>query len=259
VCGAGGRLSWTHIPPQSAGNIEPARSLVLKPDDAGSSVTALGHEKQGGAAGYFLCAPCNNDAGNWYDTAYADMWQRLAVKLLRDGNMPSPGGPHLFIGPSIDPGAVVRSILSGMMALNPRLRTEFPVLQDAVQHRQVVRPPDCIHLLLALNPDRQLRVAGGGADRQDVRFGRVVRRVFVHSELAWTPLYLVLTDATGKAYWDRSPDILPWLLDAPGYTREVNLLLPVLTVDQLHGHVIHQGARRAGFNGPNGEMAIWAS
>jgi hypothetical protein len=233
--------------------------MVLAPGtDARTSMVTLGHEKEGGAAGYFLCQRCNGDAGNWYDPAYGALWHYLARILLVEENMPSLGGPYPLLIKGVDPGAVVRSILSGMMAVNPRLRTQFSELEVAVKDRQLVTPPEGLHLLLALNPDRQLRVGGGGAERQAVHLGRLVRSVFVHAEIAWCPLYLVLTDSSGRDYWNTAQDILPWLRDRPGVARTVDLLLPVLDSAQLHTHEIHTGAHRAASLGPNGGTAVWA-
>lgn len=260
VCGEVGPLSWTHVPPHCAGNVQPFRALVWAPDPNGTgTVTALGHQKDGGAAGYFLCRKCNNDAGAWYDPAFGSFWHHLARALLVHDQMPPAGGPHLLIAEGVDPGAVVRSILSGMMAINPRLRTDFPSLSEAVHDEKQVAPPDGLYLLLAFTPDLQLRVSGGGSERQEVRGGRLVRSVFVHAEFAWAPLYLVLTDESGRQYWQSSHDILPWLVDQPGRRRPVNMLIPLLRTDSVHGSDIHLAARRAGFRGPNGEIAICPS
>ena len=259
VCGDEGKLSWTHVPPRCVGNVGPARSLVLAPDPAGGgSVTSLGHEKEGGAAGYFLCVTCNNDAGKRYDQGFGTLWNLLASRFLVNNEMPPEGGPHPLSVGGIDPGAVVRSVLSGMMALNPALRVQFPVLQRAVQRNLRVKTPDHLHLLLGLHSDEFLRVSGGGAERQELRGGRLVRSTFVHAEIDWSPLYLVLTDPTGREYWKTAQDILPWLADVAGQQREVNLLLPVLTNRQLFGRAIHDGARRAEFNGPNNAV-LWAA
>jgi hypothetical protein len=228
--------------------------MVLAPGrDSGTSVVTFGHEKEGGAAGYFLCERCNNDAGTWYDPAYGDLWHHLARRLLVEEHMPPQGGPYPLEVNGVDPGAIVRCVLSGMMALNPLLRAQFPDLQPAVEKRRPIAPPEGLHLLLALNPDRQLRVAGGGAQRQEIRSGQLIRVVYVYAEFAWCPLYLVLTDHSGRDYWSAAQDILPWMRDRPGATRTVDLLVPVLGHDQLHTHEIHNGANRAIAVGPTAE------
>jgi hypothetical protein len=95
VCGAYGRLSWTHVPPRCAGNVQSASRLVTAPHGHGEVVT-VGRELQGGCAGYFLCERCNNDAGNWYDSAFGALWNHLAKRLLVEEGMPPYGGPHLL-------------------------------------------------------------------------------------------------------------------------------------------------------------------
>jgi hypothetical protein len=218
-------------------------------------VVTAGREKEGGAAGYFLCERCNNDAGNWYDPAFGELWNYLAKHLLVEGGMPSYGGPHLLSINGVDPGAVVRSTLSGMMRLNPALRNEYPALQRGVQYRERVESPMGLHLLVALNPDLRLRVAGGRAVRKELWRNLVLNEVVTLSEIAWTPLYLVLTDQSGRTYWDTSQDILPWLADEPGRKRTVDLLVPVLRPERLHTNEMHGGTvvRR-----DDGVVAVWA-
>ena len=209
--------------------------------DGQSEIVTVGRKKEGGAAGYFLCEGCNNYAGNQYDQAFGALWNHLARLLLVNGGMPPYGGPHLLSVNGVDPGAVVRSILSGMMGLNPSLRTDYPLLQRAVQHREQVDRPTNLHLLLALNPELHLRVAGGRAVRQELWRGRALNNVVTLNEIAWAPLYLVLTDRTGRSYWDTSHDILDWLADVPGTTRSIDLLVPVLRPERIHTREIQGG------------------
>jgi len=227
--------------------------------DGRAEIVTVGREKEGGAAGYFLCEPCNNDAGNWYDPAFGAIWNHLAKRLLVDKRMPPYGGPHPLMVNGADPGAVVRSILSGMMGLNPALRAEYPVLQQAVQHREQVDRPAGLHLLLALNPELHLRVAGGRAVRQELWRGRKLNEVVTMSEIAWAPFYLVLTDHTGRTYWDTSYDLLDWLTEAPGQTRTIDLLVPVLRPERLHtremqgGTVVHRANNMVAVQAPWGQ------
>ena len=78
------------------------------------------------------------------------------------------------------------------------------------------------------------------------------------AEYAWAPLYLVLADRSGCDYWTGTTDILSWMMDRPGERRRVDLLVPVLTRDQLHSAEVHRGARQLPFPGPNGETTVWS-
>jgi hypothetical protein len=258
VCGAYGQLTWTHVPPHCAANGEDARPLVTAPSNTGDQIISLGRKKEGGAAAFLLCRRCNEDAGNWYDPEFGALWVHLAKRLLTSGKMPPPGGPHVLSVDNVDPGAFVRAILSGMMGICPTLRTQFPQLQAAVQRRELIRPPDELYLLLALYPELDRWVAGGGSQRNVLRAGHSDPPVFAFAEYAWAPIYLVLTDRSGCDYWTGATDILSWMMDQPGERRRIDLLVPVLTRDQLHSAELHRGSRRLASPGPNGEIAIWA-
>jgi hypothetical protein len=156
--------------------------------------------------------------------------------------MPDYGGPYPLTVDPVDPGAVVRSILSGMMALNPVLRIDYPTLQVAVQHRKPVSVPRGLFLLLSLSPELHRRAAGGKAVRQDLWRGKVRKMVTTFNELEWAPLYLVLTDQSGREHWDGAQDVLPWINDAPGEVRSVNLLVPVIRPELIHTREIHGAA-----------------
>ena len=258
VCGAYGQLTWTHVPPRCAANIQAARPLVTVPGGGGNRVISLGQEKEGGAAAYLLCRGCNEDAGRWYDPEFGALWVHLAKRLLVDGEMPPPGGPYVLSIENVDPGAFVRAVLSGMMGICPTLRTQFPELQSAVQLRKLVRPPNNLFLLLALYPELDCWVAGGGSQRNALGAGRSESPVFAFAEYAWSPLYLVLVDRSGCEYWTGATDILSWMMDRPGARRRIDLLVPVLTRDQLHSAEVHRGVRRLPVPGPNGEITVWS-
>lgn len=240
ICGNEGRLSWTHVPPRCAGNIRAASPLVTVPGGP-TELVMTGREKEGGCAAYLLCEPCNNDAGKWYDPAFGALWHHLAGLFLKDGKIPPFGGPYPMTVTSVDPGAVVRAVLSGMMAQNRQLRSKYPALQEAVHLQSTVRAPDGLHLLVGLTSDLHLRVAGGTAIRQVLWRGRVVREVVTFNEWAWAPLYIVLTDKTGREYWSSAWDMLFWLADEPGKRRDVDLLLPVLRPEDFHTREMHGG------------------
>jgi len=46
------------------------------------------------------------------------------------------------------------------------------------------------------------------------------------------------------------------MMDRPGKRRRIDLLVPVLTADQLHSAEMHRGARQLPFPGPNGEIMV---
>ena len=167
ICGAEGPLSRTHVPPQCAGNGgESVRAAVLvtRRDKRGSERLGAGRERKGGANGYFLCEACNNKAGR-FDDAFGQFWSSLAHDLLLIGPMPTTRGPHPAITPPMRPGAIVRSVLAGVMALCPSVREKYPELVDAVRMAKVVEAPLALHLLLMLYGGPERWVSGGAYER----------------------------------------------------------------------------------------------
>jgi hypothetical protein len=227
LCGTNGPLSRTHVPPQCAGNTGEevkAAVLVSRRDELGSNRLGAGRHRAGGAKGYLLCESCNNAAGR-FDDAFGEFWHDLAHDLLVVGRMTTVRGPYPAAAHAIRPGAIVRSVLAGCMGLCPGLRDEFPVLVESILTGRVCQPPQGLHLLLALYAGPERWVSGGGAERVRLAGGR---HVYAHAEIVWPPIYLVLTDGSGRQEWSDAMDILPWLHDEPDNFREVSLLLPVL-------------------------------
>lgn len=232
LCGFVGHLSRTHVPPQCAGNTTDVESgvAVTRIDKSGVRRLGEGRKRNGGAAAFLLCEPCNGIASK-YDDAFGQIWKDLFHDFR--GGLPAIRGPHPAEAPLMRPGAIVRSVLAGLMGLCPTLQTDFPTLVGAVKDGAVVRAPEGLHLLMTLYPGPDRWVSGGGIGRQTLRAGRAPTEVYAYGEVAWPPLYFILTDQSGKAEWPDAYDILSWLADEPGVERSVALLIPVLRANDL--------------------------
>jgi hypothetical protein len=82
LCGNYGKLSFEHVPPESAFNDQ--RILVSSfeqmltrehPDEF------KGRQQQRGAGDYTLCGKCNNDTGHWYVPAFTS-WAQQAMRVV---------------------------------------------------------------------------------------------------------------------------------------------------------------------------------
>lgn len=86
LCGEEGKLSFEHVPPQSAFNDRPV--LLSKFEDVYENLeTPSGTKQQKGMGDYTLCERCNNNTGSWYGGAFCE-WARQVMVLLQytDGN-----------------------------------------------------------------------------------------------------------------------------------------------------------------------------
>jgi len=73
ICGQHTKLSWEHVPPRSAGNIFPVRTILFEeslnlPLDA---PLPKGKLQRRGMGAYTLCESCNSRTGHWYSTHFA--------------------------------------------------------------------------------------------------------------------------------------------------------------------------------------------
>ena len=84
LCGKIERLTFEHIPPQSAYNAKPAKpvsgkALLLKKDGLPWELDGLKYENQQSGMGlYSLCKKCNNITGRWYGDAYRSFAKKSA-------------------------------------------------------------------------------------------------------------------------------------------------------------------------------------
>lgn len=81
ICGAIGKLSYEHVPPQKAYN--DATAIEYEWEDAISiSKQGKGRQRQGGLGAYTLCEQCNSDTGSWYGSEYVK-WARTGHSILQ--------------------------------------------------------------------------------------------------------------------------------------------------------------------------------
>ena len=83
ICGTEGKLSFEHVPPESAYNdqkiLRTAFEKMLQRDDPDDM--RGGRYQQRGAGAYTLCERCNNTTGHWYGGAYLE-WASQAMNIL---------------------------------------------------------------------------------------------------------------------------------------------------------------------------------
>lgn len=112
LCGTQGRLSWDHVPPQGAIEIEPVDIDRL----AGAFVGSLGATKptlsQNGLKFRTLCGRCNSELGTHCDPALQDF--ALSVGRCLTTTLVLPNSLHFRLRPT----AIVRALLGHLAAAN---------------------------------------------------------------------------------------------------------------------------------------------
>lgn len=158
ICGRRGKMSRAHVPPRAAGN----RDEVLRFRPRPGGRTRLPQDGQrGGLWIETICTDCNSLAGAKFDGAYADFSRRLrpftetpGARLdLNHGSVPPV---------NVAPGLVSRSMLCGLLAVNPQIRSEFPGLAaQLLDDDAELRIPGRLQLRMALTGSRLARLTSG--------------------------------------------------------------------------------------------------
>ena len=115
LCGNHTKLSFEHVPPQSAFNDRPVvqssiEKLIKKDLDLDK---ISGKTLQRGAGGYTLCEKCNSLTGGWYGSAYVN-WIYQAARFL----LLSRGRPSLYYLYRIFPLRVIKQIACMFFSAN---------------------------------------------------------------------------------------------------------------------------------------------
>ncbi len=147
-------MSKAHVPPQAAGNT--GRVVRYRPGLTEGTLGPQGALKKGGLWFRTLCERCNNRAGERADRAYADFANRVSFALNTASVWVPSGVPPV----NVAPGLVSRSVLIGMMAVNPRLRINHPSLaEQLLNDAPEVALPGGLQLRLALTQSSFARAA----------------------------------------------------------------------------------------------------
>ena len=116
ICGQHKKLTFEHVPPQSAMNA--SKVLVASADHywnrgPGQGQKATGQEKKRGYGKTSICAKCNSDAGRWYVPAFAS-WCRQASQFREN----SGGASAIYHFTDLSPLPVIKQISTMFLALH---------------------------------------------------------------------------------------------------------------------------------------------
>jgi len=114
ICGAIGKLSFEHIPPEAAFNNKSVR--LLEGIDAitkNINGTKYSRISQKGFGNYTLCERCNNNTGAWYGNDFVN-WCYQGMDLLRLTN----GNPHLIYIHYLCPLKIIKQIITMFFSIN---------------------------------------------------------------------------------------------------------------------------------------------
>ncbi len=188
--------------------------------------------RDGGTWMWLLCEPCNRKVGK-HDEEFIRWWYGM-VRSWSETNEPKPGELRAGRLPNSQPGAFVRSVLGGMFAFNPHLRTRCPDVAAAVLSGDPVALPSDLQLKMSLYWHSNRYVLGQMTIVVTERDTWSSTSLSVEGEWAWPPFHLALVDPNRTDFWPDAMDISAWMLEAPDTVRDVEMRFGVLGVNDLY-------------------------
>lgn len=234
LCGVVGKLSRTHVPPQSAGNDHGVQRNYLRSMTVnGLQMQAVGRKSDGGMYVYGLCRICNTTAGKW-DVSYAELANGLR-RCWATGSVLVPGDRMRLPAVECSPGEVARSVLMGLFGVNHVLRDRFPDLAAGLlAGTEPLALPQEFRLRLALARGTVGRLTGALHSMKvaDTKSG-VIEYLRSDAAVYFPPLAWNLTDE-GSTYFDGQGwgDASSWVSIPTGERRDVDTLCPSLPLVQ---------------------------
>ncbi len=119
ICGQHAKLSFEHVPPESAFNNRQIlrahifRKLHGNQETLNDLRQPAGKTQQRGAGDYTLCVKCNSDTGSWYGPAFAE-WAKQGMEIAMGTN-----GPTLIYPFNIHPLRVIKQVVCMFISVNP--------------------------------------------------------------------------------------------------------------------------------------------
>jgi len=140
ICGLHKKLSFEHVPPESAFNKHPVvlyeiQNLICKnPENL-----PKGKKLQRGSGQYTLCEKCNNLTGHWYGSAFSD-WAYQGMNVL---GMTRGSDPLINIIYNIFPLRIIKQIICMFFSANgDGFREAHPDLEEFIMSpkRKYLKP-----------------------------------------------------------------------------------------------------------------------
>jgi hypothetical protein len=192
ICGSYGKLSFEHVPPESAFNdqkvVTPDMKKVFELANLDDLNSLSGKQSQRGQGGYTLCGSCNSQTGGWYGRNYATWVSQGAAYLAK-----SNGNLHLSYPYHLLPLRVIKQIVCMFFSANsPRFREVHPVLERFVLNKEAKYLPPEIHIYAGYLLSNRSRTAGVTSSVHfDEKSG--TSRFRTYSEISFYPFSYILS------------------------------------------------------------------
>jgi hypothetical protein len=218
VCGQVGKLSFEHVPPQSAFNNKPIYMYNELNFDERAKEMGRRKKSNKGFGSYTLCEPCNNNTGNWYAKDFGSFAQQ-GMDAVKSSD--SRAIQHIY---TIKPLNVFKQIMTMFMSADKsgHLRSK-QALVDFILNRTSNEFPEefKIHIYSNASPVKRML---GYCVVYDPRLG-----VQKWSEINFQPFGYFLTE-NSKPASEFMVDITPWSELPYGHSVNVKMITAYLKV-----------------------------
>jgi len=188
LCGIQTKLSFEHVPPQSAFNDQGILRSTFEqmlenehPDDF------EGRQQQRGAGGYTLCEKCNNDTGLWYVPAFTS-WAQQAMRFV----IGTRGRPTLEYPFNLFPLRVLKQVICMFFSVNGTyFQKAHPDLVRFTLNKESRDLPERVRVYAFYTFSNRSRSSGVTAVAKG--FGSGNSTIHAFSEITFPPFGFVLT------------------------------------------------------------------
>ncbi len=226
LCGSIGKLSFEHVPPESAFNERRILRTTFEKVVGAKSLDILpGRVQQRGAGAFTLCEKCNSDTGSWYVPAYAE-WALQAMRLL----IGTAARPTLVYPYNLFPLRVLKQIICMFFSANgPNLQMRQPELVRFVLNKELRIFPAHIRIYAFYTFSNRSRSAGLTAVVRGL--GTSYSNTLMFSELTFPPFGFIMTVDNSPPPFDEFCEISSFSQFAYNDWRDaISMKLPVMPI-----------------------------
>jgi len=188
ICGNDGKLSFEHVPPESAFNDQRILRSTFEQMLAKENMDEIeGRQQQRGAGAYTLCEKCNNDTGLWYVPAFSS-WAQQAMRVV----LGTRGRPSLEYPFNLFPLRVLKQVTCMFFSVNGTyFQKAHPDLVRFVLNKECKEFPDYLGVYAFYTLSNRSRSAGVTGVVKG--FGSGSSSIHTFSEITFPPFGFILT------------------------------------------------------------------
>ena len=194
LCGELKKLSFEHVPPQSAFNDKPIFMQTHEHlADKDSNLYGKKKRSNKGFGGYTLCETCNNNTGNWYARDFAD-FAHQGMEIIKGYETPQYAIKGVY---NIKPLNVIKQVLTMFMSADKlgHLRDQKELV-EFILNKDVIGLPEKykVYLYSTLSSNKRMM---GYSVVWDPELG-----VQKWAEINFQPFGYLLAEESGPAHKD---------------------------------------------------------